>query len=1079
MLPTGVVTFVLTDVVDSTGHWNRGDASAAMARQRELIAEAVADHGGVQPVEQGEGDSTVSAFASPGAALHAAVDFQRAIASEPWPTTPIRVRVGVHTGEAVLVDERTYGGQAIIRCARVRDLAHGGQILVTTATTALAQDALPDTASLRQLATIELRGLDRAETVHQLDHPDLARAFPALHGDIDGARLPSYATSFVGREREIADVRDHAAAARLVTVTGAGGSGKTRLAREVAAASVQDYADGVVWVDLSRVDRGSSVASEVAGACGLVDSPGGPDAATVLARHLARNHRLVVLDNCEHVLDAAAAVAEAVLAHDGPSVLLATSREPLGVAGETTWRIPSLEIPGDSSDNAAAAEAGAVVLFRERARAAQPSFVPDSSTLPAVVAICRRLDGIPLAIELAAARLRTMSLDDLVTGLDDRFRLLAAGRRSLERQRTLTASIDWSHDLLAADERTLFRRLGVFAAPFSLAAAEVVGADEQLDGLAVFEVLSHLVDKSLVQHDDRGYSMLETIRQYALTKAVDAGETTSLRERHLRWFLDQVDRWGFARDIVTLDAFHAANLSAPDVRVALDWALVREPAAASLLVEPLAGGIGYSGRFMDADDLARYACGHEPPGTAAWAELLAPLMYALPQALVDWWIAPATSALDDDALTPRARRRLRFGLVQTSLWIGDKRATDVCEDLLDEGRRDHDDALVGWVSCFIALAAVMQGNLPRVEPLVAWSERRYQHHNITLLMSGVRTLLHLMRGETSTALDIVLRRPAGYRKSQVDYGTDAMTALMAREPSVLEAAVNDVQRREFDGFTQWTPSYVRFWAAVEAGDLDLASVHVAAMIDSTQMPATASNFCTYAARIALARGDVETALRHVERATTLGAGHDQPLGTASAALSSAEVSYATGESARAVDHAHDALDIAEHHQLRVITVPILEFFAVAAADRGELDLAGRLLGACGRFRSHNGFKFVWPNADRLLAAVRPRLDPDHLLQGAELSIEDAVQLARAGRGHRNRPTFGWEALTPAEVRVVELAADGLSNQQIADKVFASVATVKTHLVHSYRKLALDSRAELIAAALTRRAELAARGAEPR
>ena len=363
-LPEGVVTFLLTDVEESTRHWTHADAATAMTRHRELIAESVAAHGGSQPLEQGEGDSTVSVFTSASGAVAAAIAMVQALEDEDWSGEPVRVRVGIHTGEATLIGGRIYGGQEIIRCARLRDLGHGGQILASAATAILTRDALPADVVLRELSAVRLKGLDRPEHAFQLEHPALRRTFPALVPDSTEFQLPTFPTSFVARPTEIDRVCNLLGASRLVTVTGTGGSGKTRLVHQVALALAAAYRDGVVWVDLSRVTDGARVASEVAAACGLAESPGGLDPASMVEQHLSSNERLVVLDNCEHVLDGASVVANGVLTHPGPSVLLATSRELLGVAGETVWRIPSLEVPPQtaSADEARARERNRVVL---------------------------------------------------------------------------------------------------------------------------------------------------------------------------------------------------------------------------------------------------------------------------------------------------------------------------------------------------------------------------------------------------------------------------------------------------------------------------------------------------------------------------------------------------------------------------------------------------------------------------------------------------------------------------------------------------------------------------------------------
>ncbi len=544
-LPAGVVTFLLTDVEASTRMWQSSPAAAeAMARQAAIIRTAVAENGGVLPADQGEGDSTLAAFGRPTDALGAALTAQRALIAEPWPDgAQVRVRMAIHTGEAPLRDGGNYGGTTVARTARLRALARGGQVLVSGATAEIAGDAIPAGAILVALDVVSLPDFDRPERVHQLCHADLPVVFGPLRGT--RTRLPGWATPLVGRTQERSELTALLAAGPLVTITGAGGSGKTRLAHAVAEDLASRHPDGVVWVELARLAAGGQVAGTVAAACGVSEVPG-LSARDVVVRHLAETELLLVLDNCEHVLEDVAALADAVTRMGVGVRILATSREPLGVAGEVTWRIPSLAVPDAAErEPERLATIDAVRLFTDRVRAARPDFQLDRTTSPAVVRIVRRLDGIPLALELAAARVRTMSIDRLADGLDDRFRLLTGGARTaMARQRTLLASVQWSVDLLDDEERTLFRRLGVFAAPFTLEAAEAVAADDGLDRYGVLDVLGRLVDKSLVLHTGDRYWLLETLRHFALEQAAANDELTALRSRHLAWFRRRARGWG-------------------------------------------------------------------------------------------------------------------------------------------------------------------------------------------------------------------------------------------------------------------------------------------------------------------------------------------------------------------------------------------------------------------------------------------------------------------------------------------------------------------------------------------------------
>ena len=523
LLPTGTVTLLLADVEGSTRLWESqpDEMTAALTRMNQVVSDTIATHDGVRPVEQGEGDSFVAAFARASDAVACALGLQRA------PLAPIRLRIGLHTGEIQLRDEGNYAGPTINRTARLRDLGHGGQTLLSGATEAMVLDTLPFDAWLSDLGTHSLRDLPRPERVIQLCHPDLANEFPPLRTSkaILSQQLPMQLTSFVGRDEQLTQVRELLSQNRLVTLTGAGGVGKTRLAVQIASQFSGDLSDGVWYVDLAPITDPDLVPLTVAVAFGLPDQPG-RSTMDALTRFVADRQMLVVLDNCEHLLDACAALMMALLEACPGLTLLTTSREPIGVAGEVSWRVPSLSLADE-----------AVELFSDRARRARADFEITDDNLAAVSEICRRLDGVPLAIELAAARVRALSLTEILDSLHDRFRLLTGGARTaVRRQQTLRASVDWSHALLTDPERVLFRRLAAFMGGFELGAAQTVAGAGDMQRYQVLDQLTLLVDKSLVVADDgRGrtrYRLLETVRQYALEKLGESGEADAVRARH-------------------------------------------------------------------------------------------------------------------------------------------------------------------------------------------------------------------------------------------------------------------------------------------------------------------------------------------------------------------------------------------------------------------------------------------------------------------------------------------------------------------------------------------------------------------
>ena len=493
--------------------------------------------------------------------MAAALELQRA------PLAPIRLRIGVHTGEIQLRDEGNYAGPTINRTARLRDLGHGGQTLLSGTTEDLVAERLPADTWLVDLGAHELRGVTRPERVVQLCHPDLINDFPPLRvpKTVVSQRLPAQFTSFVGRDSELARVRELLADNRLVTVTGAGGAGKTRLAVQVADQLAGEFSGGVWYVDLAPITDPELVPTTAARALGLPDQPGRSTMDT-LTRFIADRQMLVVLDNCEHLLDACAALMVALLEACPELTLLATSREPIGVAGEVSWRVPSLSLTDE-----------AVELFTDRARRARSDFEISDDNAAVMAEICQRLDGLPLAIELAAARVRALSLTEILDSLHDRFRLLTGGARTaVRRQQTLRASVDWSHALLTEPERVLFRRLAVFLGGFDLDAAQAVAGGGDVQRYQVLDQLSLLVDKSLVVAENvRGrtrYRLLETVRQYALEKLGESGEADAVRTRHRDHYTTMVALLD-TPSISNLEQFFSeqAEIEFDNLRAAFGW----------------------------------------------------------------------------------------------------------------------------------------------------------------------------------------------------------------------------------------------------------------------------------------------------------------------------------------------------------------------------------------------------------------------------------------------------------------------------------------------------------------------------
>jgi predicted ATPase/class 3 adenylate cyclase len=542
------LSFLFTDIEGSTAMLRRlgGAYAGVLADHHKLIRDALAAPGGREVDTQG--DAFFAVFGTARACAAAAITIQQAMAAHPWPGgEKLRVRIGLHAGEA---EQTATGlvGLEVHRGARIAAIAYGGQILVSAAAAALLGGALPGGASLRDLGWHRLKDLGQPERIFQLDAPGLPTAFPPLRS-LDNPRLPNnlpvQASAFIGRDAALVEVSGLIAAARLVTLTGAGGSGKTRLALQAAAGLLDGSGDGVWFTDLAPVTDPGLVAGTIAGVLSIQSEPGRPVAGT-LVEAIGERSLLIVLDNCEQVIDACAKLADALLRGCPNLALLATSREPLGIDGEHVYRVPSLATPAPDADSAAIRGSEAVRLLADRAAQAGAPLTLDERTAAVIGRITRRLDGIPLAIELAAARLRAMSPADLDARLDQRFALLTGGSRAAPaRQQTLLGMIGWSWDLLTGAERDVLARLSVFTGGFDLAACEAVTAgDTDIPAWQAMDLLGSLVDKSLVQFDDTAagpgrYRLLETVRQFAARRLDEQGptEVQDARHAHLGYYL--------------------------------------------------------------------------------------------------------------------------------------------------------------------------------------------------------------------------------------------------------------------------------------------------------------------------------------------------------------------------------------------------------------------------------------------------------------------------------------------------------------------------------------------------------------
>ena len=537
----GIVTLLFTDIEGSTEKWEQEPErmADALARHDVLLRAAVEAHRG--RVIKTTGDGIYAVFADAADCVETAIAIQQSVA-DPAATAgmPLSVRCGLHAGPALERDDDFFGG-TINRAARIMGLAYGGQVLASQAVADLVADRLPAGSSLRDLGGVRLKGIASVEHVYQVVHPGLRQEFPALRSlEVTPNNLPQHLTSFIGREREIGKALVLLKRARLLTLLGIGGLGKTRLSLQIAGDVLDSYRDGAWFVDLAPLRDPTVVASEAAKVLGVREEPGRSLIETLCA-HLKPRNLLLIMDNCEHLIGASAELVHAIL-RTAPEVrIIATSREALRVPGEETFAVPPLPVPNRSDGIEALSRSAAVRLFVERAKLHRPTFALNEQEAPALAELVARLEGIPLALELAAARVGTLTVADINVRLKDRYKLLTGGGRVLlERQQTLRALVDWSHDLLQEPEQALLARLAVFAGGFELAAAEEIGGADPLVPEDVLNLLTSLVEKSLVLTEERvvgtRFRMLETIRDYAREKLTQRNELTATAARHCEYY---------------------------------------------------------------------------------------------------------------------------------------------------------------------------------------------------------------------------------------------------------------------------------------------------------------------------------------------------------------------------------------------------------------------------------------------------------------------------------------------------------------------------------------------------------------
>ncbi len=921
---------------------------------------------------------------------------------------------------------------------------------------------------------------------------NLAGPGPSARSTVTGAdrttNLPSQLSTFIGRDAEVASVREAIDNHRLVSLTGAGGCGKTRLAYEVVAQELRTgrYDDGVWCVELAPVASSEHVAQAIAAVFGLREEFGRPILDT-LTEQLRDVSALIVVDNCEHLLDGVATVIEKVLQHCPGVRVITTSREALGVSGEVVWRVPSLD------------ELTAFELFVQRARNARPSFEPSDDERPVITEIVSRLDGIPLAIELAAARVRMMSPARIASGLDDRFRLLSGGSRTaMSRQQTLEASVAWSYDLLSPDEQQLARRLSVMHG-FTLEAAEGAAGDDVSDRYAVLDVLTRLVDKSMVQVDHatngQGYRFLDTVRQFLLQRLAESGETEAVRGRHLWYFVELAEQTapGVAlRDsaalLAMLESQHANLESALEFAIGSDRreSALRLAAAMALFWE-LRGHLGRGGRWLarllDAPDVtpsvhrarACWAAAHLGlyAGDLETMSIRAPEALELADLVDDDWtraralntLGFATAVTTPHEARPLLGRSIELGSATGDQWAvlnsrkmltvvcwvtgDDIAAADDMETLRELSTRLEADYFLAWYHGLRGRFIARRGDLDEARPHLERAIELCDGIGEPITGSMARAWLwtvDIAQGEydasesTCTAL---------LQRSHATGGGLAVADLLANLGQILigrgdnQAAIDLLAPNYATTREHGIPYFVVLPAIIEAsarrriGDRPGAS----ALLDDIAGLTTGFDNQWMLARIELERGllaqdsgDLDAAARHVHGALATFArlGHRPDVAaTLDAVASLAHRSESDAEAIRCFAAARTLCN-----ELGIVPLP---------SDAAVTD----------------------DTLDHLRASVGDDAFATYWAEGFALSMEEAVEYASRARGERKRPSSGWASLTPTELRVVELVAEGLTNPQIASKMFVARGTVKVHLGHVFTKLGVTSRSELTAQAVRR------------
>ncbi len=1045
-LPSGTVTFLFTDIEGSTrlAQQYPGNWESMRSRHHEILRTAIEANNGV--VFQIVGDEFCAAFHTAPEALRAALDAQRMLQDEDWQPAPIKVRMGISTGAARVGDVNDplggyTGYTTLARVQRVMSAGHGGQVLLSDTSASLTRGELPQGVSLRDLGEQRLKGLLNPEHIWQAEAPGLPHDFPPLNTlNAIPNNLPAQLTSFVGREKEIAEVKQELDAHRLVTLVGPGGTGKSRLSLQVAAHVLDAYPHGVWFIDLSPLSDPELVPQTILSTLGVGEQKGQTVLET-LAEFLHDKTLLLLLDNCEHLIEACARLAQAVLKTSPNLRILATSRESLGVSGEVAWHVPSLTLPNprDLPEANQLTQYESVQLFIDRVQLVSSHFAVNQDNAPAVAQICYRLDGIPLALELAAARARSMSVEQIMSRLDDRFRLLTGGSRTaLPRQQTLRAMIDWSYDLLSEPERLLLRRLSVFAGGCTLEMAERVCADEKLDTLDILDLLGHLVDKSLLalesQSDESRYRILETIRQYAREKLFESGEGAVLRDRHCAALIDLVEmaepelqRSTSKKWLRTLDA------EQENVRSAIWWALEnRDARRAARLCTAMdlywnMRWLNREGAVFCREALTLVEKDEVLCNTPAYPLLLAETINNEIEISLNLLTAPATLAALQKAVSlleqlgfPRKSFRAFWQLSQLYLVRNDfKRAEEVMERLLDGARQAGDEEGIAWALDSLGGICARMGDIPRQYALYTQSRDLFQklgYHLHALDTADSLLEIEFCRGNVETARRQLQTSLRTAQEMEFDLKANnillvlAMIAYLQGNYEQAKAYYQEAEARSRKSAEQiWENIFLQIEEGhflYVIGDLENASRCYESALDgihANQSGDFAGNTLKKYGLILLRQGRLEEARRCFEQSISqlerVGWGGNSEL----AWYGLGELERLAGNLPAATGHYQRALFLRNKFQIYVYTPQLFDAFAKLALQAGDLPASARWFGFAEALRTRFGIMVDpvdCPDNDKHMGLLKSRMSPEDLsaawAHGAAISFDAAVALALDG-----------------------------------------------------------------------------------